>query len=292
MPAMRKGAKPRSVALRGLVCWLGACGSGLAGGCVQFEHESEGGAVADGDDGGAEQGPGESSGGTPTSGGGGEAECGLWKQDCPAGSKCAPFDSDADNIHDTARCVPVGGTPGQPGDDCTVEGSVASGVDSCDLGLLCWNTDAQNQGRCVTMCSGTPADPQCPSGLICDVSNGGALPLCVASCDPLAPSCPMGQICLPGGPSQDYFVCDVDASGDMGGYGDACAYVNVCDAGLLCLGSASVPGCKSEGCCSEYCDLSSADAQCSGAGQVCLSFYGGDAPPPGYENVGVCSLPL
>lgn len=274
---------------------------GLLGGCVQFDHNSESGGEGphEGEHGG-EQGeatvdPGETTAETPTTGGGGgdgEAECDLWAQDCPKGTKCAPYDKDGDGIHETPRCVPVSGSPDQAGDDCTIEGSIASGLDTCDLGLMCWNSDAQNKGRCVVMCAGSPADPQCPDGLLCDISNGGALLLCVAECDPLTPSCPVGQICLPGGESQDYFICDVDASGDMGGYGDACAYVNVCDQGLLCLGSSSVPGCKSEGCCSEYCDLSLDQPKCSGVGQECLSFYGQDSPPPGYENVGVCSLPL
>lgn len=267
---------------------------GLLGGCVQFDRDSESGeeAGAEATAGPGETGETEETEETPTSGGGLEAECDLWAQDCPAGTKCAPYDSDGDGIHDTQRCTPVAGAPDQAGDDCTIEGSIASGLDSCDLGLLCWYADGENKGRCVVMCAGSPADPQCPDGLLCDVSNGGALPLCLAECDPLTPSCPLGQICLPGGESQDYFICDVDASGEMGGYGDACAYVNVCDQGLLCLGSSSVPGCKSEGCCSEYCDLSLEEPKCSGQGQECLSFYGQDVPPPGYENVGVCSLPL
>lgn len=284
--------RARSWAVCGL---LGLCAPGP--GCVQYEHDSEDDGGHDGGahgDPGAETGAGEetSGGQVPTTGGGEQAECDLWAQDCPAGSKCAPYDKNGDGIHDTPRCVPVQGMPGQAGDDCMVEGSIASGLDSCGLGLLCWNVDAESQGRCVQMCGGTPGDPQCPDDLLCDVSNGGALPLCVATCDPLTPSCPVGQICLPGGPSQDYFICDVDASGEMGGYGDPCAYVNVCDAGLLCLGSASVPGCKTEGCCSEYCDLSQQEVTCSGEGQVCLPYYGGDEPPPGYENVGLCSLPL
>lgn len=258
--------------------------------CVEYEHASEGSGASQG---GETTSAGESSGSMPTTGpGGGEAECDLWAQDCAAGSKCAPYDKDGDGIHDAPRCVPVDGSPDQAGDDCTIEGSVASGLDTCDLGLMCWNADAENKGRCVVMCTGSPQAPMCPDELLCDISNGGALLLCVAACDPLTPSCPAGQLCLPGGDSQSYFICDADASGDMGGYGDPCAYVNVCDPGLLCLGSASVPGCKSGGCCSEYCDLSLPAPKCSGAGQECLPYYGQDPPPPGYENVGVCSLPL
>ena len=286
---------------------LAALALALAG-CVQFERGDE--APADAGEAEAEaeasNGTGETSaptsvgateeggagttGESPTSGGGDGSQCDLWLQDCPEGSKCMPYDKDNDGIHDAKRCVPIGGSPDQAGDDCTVEGSVASGVDTCDVGLICWNTDANNQGYCVQMCMGSPGDPKCPEGLICDISNGGALLLCVTSCDPLTPSCPVGQICLPGGDKQ--FVCDVDASSDQGSYGDPCAYVNVCDQGLLCVAGQSVPGCKTDGCCTEYCDLGAPDVVCAGAPeQECVSFYDNDAAPPGYENVGVCTIP-
>jgi hypothetical protein len=277
---------------------LGVWALALAG-CVQYEKDDEGGPTGDeapADGGGATTGSptGAPTGApttedTPTTGGEG-SQCDLWAQDCPGGSKCMPYDQDNDGIHDSARCVPVDDSPGQAGDDCTIEGSVASGIDDCDVALMCWNTDNNNQGRCVAMCSGTPGDPSCPEALICDISNGGVLLLCVTPCDPLTPSCPIGQICLPGGDKQ--FVCDVDASGDQGGYGDPCAFVNVCDQGLLCVSGQSVPGCKTDGCCTEYCDLSAPDVVCAGAPeQECVSFYDDDAAPPGYENVGVCTIP-
>lgn len=281
----------RVVALIPVVTGL-CCALELAG-CVQFEKGDEGGGPAGGEDPDPPQTSDEEAGesDTPTTGGAGEAQCDLWDQDCPAGSKCTPYDKDSDGIHDSARCVPVDSMPGQPGDDCTIEGSIASGVDTCDLGLMCWNADVNNKGRCVIMCGGSQEQPACPDDLICDVSNGGVLLLCVQACDPLTPSCPVGQICLPGGDMQ--FVCDVDASGDQGGYGDACAYVNVCDQGLLCVSGSSVPGCKTDGCCTEYCDLSQDNVVCAGApAQECAPYYGDNAAPPGYENVGVCTIPI
>lgn len=288
--------------LGGLGCLLG-----LLAGCVQFEKNDEGPAGAeaaedpDADDDEDEADEAEEADDSadddaattavPTTGGGEDAgECDLWAQDCPAGSKCAPHDKNNDGIHDAARCVPIDDAPGQPGDDCTIEGSLASGVDTCGLGMMCWLTNAANQGSCVAMCTGSPEEPNCEMGLICDISNGGVLLLCVQPCDPLAPSCPMGQICLPGGEKQ--FICDVDASGDQGGYGDPCAYVNVCDQGLLCVAGESVPGCKTDGCCTEYCDLSEGGANCAGAPeQECAPFYEKGAAPPGYEDVGVCTVP-
>ena len=270
-------------------------------GCVQFEMGEEGPGAGDEAPASTQAPGGEETTGTPTTGedpttgeeptgGAGSAQCDLWEQDCPLGSKCAPYDEDNDGIHDTARCAVIEGTPGQEGDVCMIEGGVASGLDNCDIGLLCWNADAQNKGWCVEMCSGSKLEPICSDARICDISNGGALPLCVTPCDPLTPSCSTGQICLPGGDNQ--FICDVDASGDQGGYGDACAFVNVCDQGLLCVSGTGVPGCVTDGCCTEYCDLSAKDFVCAGApAQECVSFYDGDTAPPGYELVGVCTIP-
>jgi len=268
----------------------------VVAGCVQFDRDDEGSASA-GETGGASTGAAEVSttgepttGEQPTTGGGEAAQCDLWLQDCAVGSKCAPYDANTDGIHDTARCVPLVDMPGQAGDDCEVDGPLASGADDCDLGLVCWNFDATGQGRCVTMCSGSPAAPMCPDGLLCDISNGGALLLCLQPCDPLTPSCPSGQICIPG---QGVFICDVDASGDMGAYGDECAFVNVCDAGLYCAASQAVPGCQTAGCCSEYCDLKLGGDECSGAPQQeCVPFFDAGTAPPGYEDVGLCSIPM
>ncbi len=274
----------------GLVLVLGA------GACVQFDRDdgtagSSGGQTTGASaEGTSTDGPPTTSAAPTTSAGGEAAECDLWLQDCAAGSKCAPYDENADGIHDSARCVPIDGTPGQVGDDCKIEGPVASGNDDCDLGLVCWDLDEMNNGRCLSMCQGAKEAPQCPDGLVCDISNGGALILCLQSCDPLTPSCPLGQICLPG---QGVFICDTDASGDMGSYGDDCAFVNVCDTGLFCAPSQSVPGCETAGCCSEYCDLTIGGANCSGAPQQeCVPFFDAGMAPPGYEDVGVCSIPM
>lgn len=278
---------------RVLALGLGLGCAPAAAGCVQFDHDEVGASGAAETSGGAgSSGAAEATDPTPTSGGGGEeAECSLWDQDCAAGSKCAPYDSNNDVVHDSARCVPVAGGAGQAGDDCQIEGSLASGLDDCDIGLLCWNTDELNQGSCVELCSGSPLAPMCSEGLVCDVSNGGALPLCLKPCDPLTPSCPNGQICLPS--NDGLFLCDVDASGDQGAYGDECAFVNVCDQGLYCAAGQAVPGCKSAGCCTEYCDLAVGGAGCSGAPQQeCVPYYDPGTAPPGYENVGLCSIPM
>lgn len=215
-------------------------------------------------------------------------ECNVWEQDCLAGAKCVPFDSMQTGVADSTKCVEVADPAGQVGDPCVAAGGIV-GVDDCDLGLLCWFLDGDGDGVCTAMCTGSPLSPSCGEGLQCDVSNGGLLPLCLTTCDPLASTCPMGQICIPSITGQ--FVCDGDASGDGGAYGDPCEFINVCDPGLLCTAGPNVPGCATAGCCTEYCDLTLPPAgQCSGAPeQTCLPFFAMD-PPPGLEDVGQCGI--
>lgn len=221
-----------------------------------------------------------------------EGQCDVFEQDCPAGSKCMPTDTDQDGIHDASKCVPLQTSPGVPGDDCEVEGTPASGLDDCGLGSICWGVDASNHGVCVQMCTGSLDHPSCPDGLTCDISNGANLILCLTACDPLSPTCPEGKVCIPG--SEGVFLCDTDASGSKGAYGDECEYLNVCDNGLLCVAGNLVPGCLTPGCCTEYCELGAMDNLCSGAPkQECVPFYDNlsDAPP-GFEDVGVCAIPM
>lgn len=268
---------------------------GLAG-CIEYEKDTLGTGATGETSGDPSSEPPTSSvetGATGTTGEGPAAgECNVFDQDCPAGSKCMPVDTDNDGIQDASRCVPLQESPGVPGDDCQVEGGAASGLDDCQAGAICWGTNGEGQGACVEMCTGSLDSPHCPDGLICDISNGGNLVLCLRACDPLAPTCPAGKVCIPG--SAGVFLCDTDASGDKGAYGDECEYLNVCDNGLLCVGGNLVPGCPTPGCCTEYCELGAADNLCAGAPkQECVPFYenASDAPP-GYEDVGVCAIPM
>lgn len=222
----------------------------------------------------------------PTTGSAG-GECSLWEQDCNAGMKCVPYDSMHTGVVDATRCVEVADPPRAAGDPCATEGGVV-GLDDCDVGLLCWQLDGEGQGTCIPLCVGAPADPQCDDGLVCDVSNGGLLPLCLTRCSPLTKDCPDGQICISAGP--EGFVCDGDASGEEGQYGDPCEFINVCDPGLLCLDSTNVPGCNTPGCCTPYCDLTMPECPGAADGQECLPYFPNDSAPPGLENVGVCGM--
>lgn len=224
-------------------------------------------------------------------------ECDLFAQDCPEGEKCTAW-STTGGAWDAVRCVPVVPDPDQVGEPCTAEESASSGLDSCDLGSMCWNVDEVTlTGTCVAICTGSADDPSCEEpGTSCAITNGGAIVLCLPTCDPIVQSCPEGEGCYP---VEDAWFCSSDGSGELGGYGDPCAFINVCDPGLVCLDASMVPpgqACEGgAGCCTEVCDLAdpAGDLQCTGApeGQICQPWYEAGMAPAGYEDVGVCTLP-
>jgi hypothetical protein len=229
-------------------------------------------------------------------GGGANIECDIWGQDCMDGEKCMPWANDGGGSWNATRCSPLDPNPAQPGDACTVEGSGVSGIDNCDLGSMCWDVDPEtNMGTCVAFCMGTEAAPVCEDpNTTCTIANEGVLILCLPNCDPLLQDCDEGQACYP---VDDSFVCGPDVSGEMGGFGDACEFINVCDPGLYCANAATVPNCDgSSGCCSAFCDMSDPDASmnCPGAadGQECVAWFADGQAPPGFENVGACAIPM
>ena len=68
--------------------------------------------------------------------------------------------------------------------------------------------------------------------------------------------------------------------------GEPCSFVNDCVAGLFCTLAEYTPGCDGEWCCVTFCDLS--DPSCPQPGGECYPFFGQDAAPEGYEDVGAC----
>lgn len=228
---------------------------------------------------------------------GGGGTCDVFAQDCPDGEKCMPWADDGGGSWNSTTCSPVVRNPNQRGDECAVEGSGVSGIDDCDVGLMCYNVQAEtNTGTCFELCGGSPAAPTCDEGL-CAVYNDGNLPLCLQDCDPLLQDCGAGQLCL-ASPSVNGFVCILDAlPASMGDYGAPCTYVNDCDPGYFCGVPEIVAGCLNpSGCCAEFCDVSLPDpsSQCTGQpqGEECQPWYGMEPPPPGYEDVGFCGVPL
>ena len=128
-----------------------------------------------------------------------------------------------------------------------------------------------------------------------EVHSDGVLILCLPSCDPLLQNCPGAlEACYPSVDGSS-FQCYPDYSGETGSYGDPCAYTNVCDPGLFCTFASIVPGCASDLCCSEFCDLTdpNPDATCTGQaeGQSCIPWFEEGTAPPGAESVGYCGIP-
>ncbi len=90
-------------------------------------------------------------------------DCDPFAQDCPEGQKCAAVITDGGSAWDATRCVDVIGTD-KPGEPCTME-DVASGVDSCIEGAMCWDV-AEGVGECVAQCTGSGEAPVCENGAI------------------------------------------------------------------------------------------------------------------------------
>ena len=241
---------------------------------------------------------GEDGGGFGSSGGGGfidepdggglTFECDVFAQDCPPGEKCMPWANDGGTQWNATRCAPVADMPGMAGDACMVEGSPYSGIDSCDLGGMCWEVDPETlTGTCVAMCTGGPDAPMCEPGFECVMANDGVLALCLASCNPLAQDCFEGEGCYPVTPS--IFECAPDASGGAGA-GQPCDYINACTPGTMCADIGLVPDCMGPaGCCTSFCSLGDPAPPCL-PGQTCEPYFALGSAPPGYELLGVCEL--
>lgn len=230
----------------------------------------------------------------PPDGGNSGVECNNFAQDCPDGQKCMPYADNGGNAWNATKCVDVQDNPNQAGDECTVDGSAVSGLDSCDLGVMCWDVDPNTQiGVCVALCGGSVEAPTCDTEHSCFVSNDGVLNLCLLTCDPLAQDCPGDDLCIPNPQGQGEFACVLDASGEEGQAFDPCEFINACDPGLFCANPANGSECDSQaiGCCLPFCDLAD-PGPCPGVQQECLAWYAEGAAPPGLENTGFCGIPM
>ena len=207
------------------------------------------------------------------------------------GEKCVPWADDGGLSWNATRCSPLAISPDGIGDGCVVEGSGVSGIDSCDVGLMCWGVDgATNTGECIALCGCGPDAPTCSGATTCSISNDGTLPICLPTCDPLLDDeCADGEGCYQVG---DAFMCAPDASGATGAAGEACAHLNTCDPGLACMSAAGVPGCAGSGCCTPFCDVDEGNGPCPIAGTVCAPIFAeGEAPQECHVDTGVCVAP-
>ena len=232
---------------------------------------------------------GESDTGTGETGGLGE--CDPTAQDCPEGSKCTAYGKISGDPWNANKCVPEPANGGVVGDTCQIMGDdMFSGIDTCEKGTICLNTDDEmKNGFCVEFCSSV--EMSCPGTQggkgVCIVTNDGALPICLFTCDPLTQDCLGAGACYgdPGGPP---FICFTPDPKDGGMDGDPCGFANACLAGLNCAQADTQEGCMTDqfGCCAPFCALD--EMTCTG-GEECLPFFA--EPQPGYENVGICALP-
>ncbi len=235
-----------------------------------------------------------STGGSDVSGGDGSTtfelpeDCDLFAQDCPPGYKCAPY-SDNGATWNATMCVPVVDDPAGYGEPCTAQESGVSGLDDCDVGALCFELDPETlMGECVELCGGSPDAPTCEQeDAVCIISSDGTFAPCLPTCDPLGDDCDAGELCVP---SSDSFVCTTDANPDAGAVGEACEFINVCDAGLGCFMPTPIACSDTDaaGCCLPYCSLLAPD--CPG-GLTCQPYYNEGEAPGGYEDLGVCQEP-
>ncbi len=221
-------------------------------------------------------------------------DCSLFDQDCPPGFKCIPFANDGGGSWNATRCDPVVDNPDQVDETCTLLVPGASGIDTCDVGSMCWDVDAETmEGTCIPFCMGSPEEPSCAEPCEeCAITSDGVLTLCFGVCDPLLQNCPMGQACYP---VVDSFTCVPDASEPGAGIGAPCEFINGCPPSTACLPANVVPGCAgSLGCCAPYCPLGGADT-CPGLlpGSTCTALF--EEPPiePGCfaAEPGVCVAP-
>ena len=214
--------------------------------------------------------------------------CSLWDQDCAPGEKCNIWASDGGNAWNATKCVPIDPDPDAIGDECSVVESGVSGLDSCEIGAVCWNVDGETSlGTCVAYCTGSEANPICEDST--QHCTGRDFMLCLPSCCPLEQTCHEGEACYPTG---DTFECVPDAGGETGAFGDACEFINVCDPGLFCANPEAVPGCQGgSGCCTPYCDTAGDVCASRHPGMECVPWFEEGHAPAGEEHIGACVMP-
>ena len=232
-------------------------------------------------------------------GGGQDGECSLILQDCPEGLKCVPWNMSGGIFPDGVRCVDAPPNPDMVGEMCTVTGGFGSGKDTCAKGSFCFDLDNDSMGSCVEFCSGTPETPKCSNpGEKCTVFFDPPVPLCFVKCDPLVQDCPIGQGCYMDEAmlGSEGFVCmpTVLAPNENGDYGDLCFNQAGCAPGFSCIYPENVPGCKYEYCCSPWCNIVENPELCASLDpkMECVPWYPEGMATPGYEEVGICGIPL
>lgn len=216
-------------------------------------------------------------------------DCDPFNQDCPPGEKCTWFATDGGGAWNATKCEPIAESPAGLGALCYVVGNATTGLDDCDLGLICWEVDDENFGHCAALCTGSPEMPTCASGSLCRVYGSG-MSICFETCDPVSGSCENpGDLCLL---DSGYFFTCIPGAEDLHGIHESCMFANACEPGLVCLVSRAAAECDQavDGCCEPFCDAELPNT-CPGLGQECVPFFELGTAPPGFEYVGACARP-
>ncbi len=201
--------------------------------------------------------------------------CSVIRQDCCPGDACRAWANDGGGVWNSTRCVPVDPDAGSAGDLCQVEGSDVTGLDSCGIGLMCWEVDPDTlEGTCIEYCSGTSDDPVCSNADdVCGIANDGVLALCLPGCDLLLNDCDGDGACIEA--ENDAFGC-IDER-----------YTR-CPAGTTEIHPSFGLDCgMDEPCCSPYCDLTE-EAPC-GPDLLCAPL---SEPYVAYPDIGACATML
>lgn len=234
---------------------------------------------------------------TVPDGGPASIECSIFEQDCPRGEKCNAWANDGGSAWNATRCVPLSPDPDDAGEVCTVTESGVSGLDSCDVGSLCWDLDARTaEGTCTPYCVGAPPQLSCQDpNRVCIVgAKAAVLSLCFPQCSPLDPdACDAGLGCYAlVFPAEGVFRCGIDDSDGRGAAFDPCDNFDDCDPGLGCTDSTAVgEACPvdAESCCTPFCDLQSPECP---EGTECIPYFPERSAPPIHESLGSCGQPL
>ena len=216
--------------------------------------------------------------------------CDPWGEGCPEGEKCVPYASSGGGNWDAHKCVPILGDAA-PGEPCTSTGTMEA-TDNCDATSICWDVqevDGELVGYCAAQCTGTPDDPMCEPGSLCQIGGDSTLALCIPICDPLEQDCTIPTTACYW--ANHGFQCIFTTENILAG--EPCGFVNDCAPGLMCVTGEGLPVCESDACCTSYCELGLGDASCEAAvpGTVCSAFWEEGAAEPGYEHIGICVSP-
>lgn len=207
--------------------------------------------------------------------------CSVWDNECPDGEKCVAWSSDGSGVWDSARCSPAG--PAQVGEDCAMQGGLASGHDSCALGTMCWGVDPEtNNGHCTALCYGSEDAPVCDDPTrACVIGNAGSLNVCLTMCDPLTPDCPKDDACYG---TDRALICAPPGTPLV--TQPAQLTPALCPPGSTAVQPELDANCEDDAlCCAPWCDLSMLNS-CA-AGMTCEPWFK-EGMMFGFEDVGAC----